>query len=453
MRSCFMPLVKIFAAMVVMFILAPVHPAHADPGDYYSLGGGLCYDQDTYATVSCPVSGGGSDSGNGAAVLKAKAATSAVKSAGGQAISNAISSGGGSSSSSSSNNSSSGIVVNHCDSSSCYDDQGAVVGSCDSSTGYCVVGADKGANCDSSDCILPPDHRLDPKDKAYRTGYGQSADVVQGQAKHMVGVAKESNKMVLPPHIASLYDWGSGVSADYQHTTFSDGNSGLGSSRREQSFGATFRLGVDTDDWGLDIAMPIQRYTNNGVYSALNSTSIGWSILPTYHLLRESLHGVSLNVGAVFGYQHEWFNHLGDLTNPSGSFALTNFTNLNSIQLGGFFKAAKAVRPGLVLSLGAAYVDDRNFDNKAVMGRDNAVITADLGLLYIMGRQSVLTADVKSVNISQYTLGGAENYGEFDLGFKRALSKSIAVQVGFNRTFANPQWSATGGRVNLVMVW
>jgi len=462
-------LIPVSAVVFLLLAMVPLKSAHAA---LITTGGGDCYNTVTHVITpgACPA---GSGSDGGVSTMKTQGAFMAVTSASNSAVEDQINADDknddGQDSSSRLPASTQTSVpepdVAYCDSSQCFNTAGEVVGSCNSLAGFCYAGDPYSASaCESSsECDDLPN--LDHK---YDTGYQSQTitnEMKAAQEKQMLGTiygiiaalpfveqgaANYFQKMVSPQKLPSLYDYGCSLTRHYGQSSFSREGSGAGGVRGEQGFGFTMKGGISTDDWGVSVSVPVQRSVSDGGYSATDNTSYGVSVTPVYHLLREPLHGIALNLGAVLGYEYHSYDDLNKLNDPAGIFALDDYKDDQSLQMGAFFRASQHMSMNSVLSLSTAYVDHRSLENSSVVGRDNAVTTVDLGYLYNLSDLSRFTMDMKMLHISQYSLDSAFTFGEADMNFTHKLTKNISLRAGIKRSFGNDDWTATDGMLSLI---
>jgi len=241
---------------------------------------------------------------------------------------------------------------------------------------------------------------------------------------------------------------GVGVGGDYSRTAFSNAASSSAHSRINETAGIKASYIEDFGDWGFRVDLPVSRSWNNSGYSAFDYTSVGLVVVPVYHLLFEQVAGVALDIGGVLGGEYASYDDSSALANGPAGFA--GFENPGSAQMGGFVKVAKTVAAGTRLSLGAAFVDDHNFNNRKILGEDTSVTTVDLGVVQGFSPDLWLGTDLKYVNLHQYEWGISRDYGEGELTLGARLSPRAALSLGVSQTFANNAWSTITGTANFV---
>ena len=243
---------------------------------------------------------------------------------------------------------------------------------------------------------------------------------------------------------------GIGANALYSRTVFSDSASGNGTSRISQAAGVNITYAEDFGQWGYSAAMPIMRSINDSAYSVFDSTSIGLAVAPTYHVFREPIHGFGLDVGAVVGLQLVVYDEMNGLR--ASPYSYTGLDNASSGQIGVFARGSKTVLPKTTLSLGAAFVENRNFVNQGYFGKDTSVTTVDLGAAYILAPRLRLNGDLKSINIAQYSWKGiSRNFGEAALGISGDILPQASIGLQASQSFGTDDWSSTG--ISLNFVW
>lgn len=241
---------------------------------------------------------------------------------------------------------------------------------------------------------------------------------------------------------------GVGGGGDYSRTAFSNAASSSAHSRINETAGIKVSYIEDFGDWGFRVELPVTRSWNNSGYSAYDNTSVGLAMVPVYHLLFEQVAGVALDVGGVLAGQYASYDDSSALANGPAGFA--GFENPGSAQAGGFVKVAKTVAAATRLSLGAAFVDDHNFNNHKILGQDNSVTMVDLGVVQGISPDLWLGSDLKYLHLHQYEWGTSRDYGEGALTLGARLGPRASLSLGVSQTFANSAWSTTTGTANFV---
>lgn len=251
----------------------------------------------------------------------------------------------------------------------------------------------------------------------------------------------------VPAAQSLLSSRGISVTGGYNRTHISSSALG-GNGARTNSVGSiNIGYAQDYGDWGIKVFVPLQRSWNNETYDAFDSTSIGIAVAPFYHVMREQIHGIDLDVGAVVGQQYVQYENKAALA--TGTFNFTGFTNLGEGQLGVYARVAKTIAAGGKLSLGSSVVNNYNYQNKKYLGRSTTDWTTDLGYAVGLGKRTSAIADVRIINLEQHPFDVSTTYGEIAAGVSSHLNDRTSLVFNVSQSFGDDDWKTTGVSVGL----
>ncbi|MDD2719927.1 MAG: hypothetical protein PHH47_01295 [Gallionella sp.] len=262
---------------------------------------------------------------------------------------------------------------------------------------------------------------------------GRKYTLHENTAPHSSGVS-----FYQPPAQANEPERGWSIAAGYANTDFSANSTLAGQTRRARQFSLNAQYVRDYDEWGYLVSIPIKRMDNNGVFGALNDSSIGIAFMPSYHLLHQQVHGVKMDIGAVVGYDRHWLDNKAALLNPAGAFALTAFDDPSSWQAGAFVRMDTQLG-ATGLGGGISQIGVHNLTNQSLLGRNVDFTIVDMGAKRIVGEKFMLGFDLRYTHLSQVANTVDRNFGSAALSLG-CTDRRKFWQVRGAQTFSNADY-------------
>lgn len=205
-----------------------------------------------------------------------------------------------------------------------------------------------------------------------------------------------------------------------------------GQEQRMSSTGIAISSMRDFGDWGYTVTMPIRQAKNNATYSALDTTQIGLTFAPSYHLFNEQVHGMTLNLGGRIGYNRTAFADVAAVRSPSGGYNYADFSNFNTTFGGLNAQFSKAISALTRLSLGIDTAAYRNDASTSMMGKSGNMTTTSVGLNTQISEKLSLQGNLQTTRLHQNSFASTENYNALGVGFNYTLSsrQSWAFRAG-----------------------
>ena len=258
----------------------------------------------------------------------------------------------------------------------------------------------------------------------------------------------DSDKCNVKPGEVGTADDAFFFQASYGVNKFSDDASVLGTQQKAQSWSMTAGIQRDFDDWGYTLAVPVSQTRNNGGYATLDSTSVGVQFSPRYHFLLAQVHGVSLDFGAQLGYNHIWYDDLAGMNDPTGAFALVNFSNLSTANYGVSADISMPVAVGTAVSGHIGAADFINLDNKALMGSHTTMLNWNIGLSQVVTEKISAYASLGKSHIRLIHFDDTYNYGVMNIGGAYSMNSRGSLSLNLSRSLSGRLITTTSGMLN-----
>ncbi len=292
-----------------------------------------------------------------------------------------------------------------------------------------TVGAHYSTNSSSYD-VTVHNRRYTLTDQYNTSGFSETSNESSEASTH--------SSYYQPPAQVDGPQRGWGLAAGYANTDFSSSIVVAGQTRKAQQLSLNFQYAQDYDDWGYLIYIPVKRMDNNGVFGALNDSSIGAAFMPTYHLLHQQVHGIKLDLAGVVGYDRHWINNKAALTNPAGSFALPAFDDPSSWQAGALARLSTQLG-NTGLNAGISQINVHHLANQNLFGSNVDMTIVDLGARRRIGEKSLLGLDLAHTHLSQVGNAVDRNFGDAALLWGWT-DRRRSWQIRGGQTFSNSNY-------------
>lgn len=250
------------------------------------------------------------------------------------------------------------------------------------------------------------------------------------------------------PATISLSSDGLFLQTAYTVKKLTNDGSALDTRQEIRSFAATAGFTQDFDQWGYSLSIPLSRTTNNGDYSALDSTSLGVQFAPQYHFLVAQVHGVSLDIGAQLGYNRIWYDDLSAVRSSSGRFAIANYSNLSTANYGLGVDAGMPVTQTTRISAHVGAAEYINLENRSLVGDKVQVFDWELGVSQQVAPRFGLTASVGKTRILLGDFNQSYSYGMMQLGGTYLIDQRSSLSFDLGRSFSDGFMSTVRGMIS-----
>jgi hypothetical protein len=217
------------------------------------------------------------------------------------------------------------------------------------------------------------------------------------------------------------------IDPDYTNTRVDAAGSLLGTAQHMKTYGVAISYMQDFGDWGYSLMIPLRHTNNNSVYSALDNTQVGITLAPTYHLFKEQVHGMTLDLGGLIGYSHTSFSDVSAVRDPSGTYNYSDFGNLNTTFASFNVMFSKQLQPNTRLALTANAIEYDNSGAGSMMGNTGNMLLASVGLSQAVSSKLLMNASVQAVQFKQNTFDTKSNYCSLALGANYNINNRSSV--------------------------
>lgn len=217
----------------------------------------------------------------------------------------------------------------------------------------------------------------------------------------------------------------------YTQTNIASGASLLGQEQKMSVIGFSINYSRDIGDWSYSVTLPVRRTLNNSAYSAINNTQLGLTFSPTYHLFLEQVHGLTVNLGGVLGYNHTAFSDVSAVRDPNGPYKLTDFSNLDTRFVGVNASLGKQLSPKtrLNLSINATEYDN---DGTVSMGSTGSILNATAGLNYLVSEKLTAGAKFNVIELHQNSFNSSSSYNTLGVSMRYAINRRSSLTGNFS---------------------
>lgn len=252
---------------------------------------------------------------------------------------------------------------------------------------------------------------------------------------------REGNQNYEPPNTAFGVS-GLGIEASYDNFGFASDTAIGGQKRNADIYGLDIVYNRDFGDWAVLASLPVSWGRNNGAFSALDDTSLGLVVVPSYHVLYQQVHGIKLDVSAVLGYDHQWYDDISQLTSTTGAFALSDIDNPSSVEAGLMVTAGWG-GDGYAVAGQVSHIDIRNLSNQSIYGCQYSETN------FLLGARKRYGSFVLGLDLSYDWLHGTydgidDSYGKAKFSAEYRLGGGGSFRLAVNRTIDNDDYHGTG---------
>ena len=241
------------------------------------------------------------------------------------------------------------------------------------------------------------------------------------------------------------------IDPDYTNTRVDAAGSLLGTAQHMKTYGVAISYMQDFGDWGYSLMIPLRHTNNNAVYSALDNTQVGITLAPTYHLFKEQVHGMTLDLGGLIGYSHTSFSDVSAVRDPSGAYNYSDFGNLNTTFASFNVMFSKQLQPNTRLALTANAIEYDNSGAGSMMGNTGNMLLASVGLSQAVSSKLLMNASVQAVQFKQNTFDTKSNYCSLALGANYNINNRSSVLFNLTQSINADHLNMTSANLTYKM--
>jgi hypothetical protein len=241
------------------------------------------------------------------------------------------------------------------------------------------------------------------------------------------------------------------IAPDYTNTRVDATGSLLGTAQRMKTYGVAISYMQDFGDWGYSLVIPLHHTNNNAAYSALDNTQVGITLAPTYHLFKEQVHGMTLDLGGLIGYSHTSFSDVSAVRDPSGAYNYSDFGNLNTTFASFNVMFSKQLQPNTRLALTANAIEYDNSGAGSMMGNTGNMLLASVGLSQAVSSKLLMNASVQAVQFKQNTFDTKSNYCSLALGANYNINNRSSVLFNLTQSINADHLNMTSANLTYKM--
>ena len=234
----------------------------------------------------------------------------------------------------------------------------------------------------------------------------------------------------------------------YGQTNIDSDASLLGSKQRMSSTAIAVSLRQDFGDWGYTVWIPLQDTENSGQYSALDNKQLGVTFAPSYHLFKEQVHGMTLDLGGRLGYNYTSFSDVNAVRDTAGPFQYADFSDLKTAFASLNASFGKQLMPETRLQLGFEAIGYRNEGAESMMGKTGNMLLATAGLSHQLSDKLSVRGSVQAVQFHQNSFDDTSRYNTIGLGFTHHVSSFSALSFDLSRSVGGDGFDTTAASLN-----
>lgn len=247
---------------------------------------------------------------------------------------------------------------------------------------------------------------------------------------------------VLPSEAAmATHDMSTGIGI--QQTHIDSDASLLGSAQRMNTVAVALTSTRDFGDWGYTVLVPLRHTKNSDGYGPLDNIQVGLTFAPTYHLLKEQVHGMTVDLGGRFGYNYTSFSDVDAVRDPAGPFNFADFGNLQTAFASLNAQLAKQLTSDARLQLGVEAIGYLNEGADSVMGEDGHMLLATAALIYRFSEKLTAQGSVQAIRFHQNSFDDTARYTNIGLGLGYRLSGFSGFSFDLTRSISGDVFDTT----------
>lgn len=265
------------------------------------------------------------------------------------------------------------------------------------------------------------------------------------------GTAENCTTFGVTPSAGKFFVSNLSIDPDYTNTRVDAAGSLLGTAQHMKTYGVAISYMQDFGDWGYSLVIPLHHTNNNSVYSALDNTQVGITLAPTYHLFKEQVHGMTLDLGGLIGYSHTSFSDVSAVRDPSGTYNYSDFGNLNTTFASFNVMFSKQLQPNTRLALTANAIEYDNSGAGSMMGNTGNMLLASVGLSQAVSSKLLMNASVQAVQFKQNTFDTKSNYCSLALGANYNINNRSSVLFNLTQSINADHLNMTSANLTYKM--
>ena len=285
----------------------------------------------------------------------------------------------------------------------------------------------------------------------YQNPDGTTTNVLKSSCKTGSSGVENCTTYGVTPSAGKFFVSNLSIDPDYTNTRVDAAGSLLGTAQHMKTYGVAISYMQDFGNWGYSLVIPLRHTNNNAVYSALDNTQVGITLAPTYHLFKEQVHGMTLDLGGLIGYSHTSFSDVSAVRDPSGAYNYSDFGNLNTTFASFNVMFSKQLQPNTRLALTANAIEYDNSGAGSMMGNTGNMLLASVGLSQAVSSKLLMNASVQAVQFKQNTFDTKSNYCSLALGANYNINNRSSVLFNLTQSINADHLNMTSANLTYKM--
>ncbi len=302
--------------------------------------------------------------------------------------------------------------------------------------------------CDTYDGSLSPVTRCNTYETTYDTDTHQmKTKPVKSCMTDSSGETTCTDYGVRPSDVSiAVHDLSAGLG--YVQTNIDSDASLLGTKQRMSTTAIAVSMRQDFGDWGYTVWIPLRHTENNGQYAALDNNQLGVTFAPSYHLFKEQVHGMTLDLDGRVGYNYTSFSDVNAVRDTAGAFQYADFSDLKTAFASLSASFGKQLMPETRMQLGFEAIGYRNEGAESMMGKTGNMLLATAGLGHQLSDKLSVRGSVQAVQFHQNSFDDTSHYNTIGLGLTHRVSSFSALSFDLSRSVGGEDFDTTAANLN-----
>lgn len=306
-----------------------------------------------------------------------------------------------------------------------------------------------GVDCSSDNDSLSPsetckttEYTIDPD-----TGKTTASKLTKSCTTTSSGVETCTDYGVRPSDVSiAVLDLSAGLG--YGQTNIDSDASLLGTKQQMSTTAIAVSLRQDFGDWGYTVWIPLRHTENNGQYSALDNKQLGVTFAPSYHLFKEQVHGMTLDLGGRLGYNYTSFSDVNAVRDTAGVFQYADFSDLKTAFVSLNASFGKQLVPETRLQLGFEAIGYHNEGAESMMGKNGNMLLATAGLSHQLSDKLSVRGNIQAIQFHQNSFDDTSRYNVIGLGLTHRVSNFSVLSFDLSRSVGGDGFDTTAASLN-----
>ncbi len=244
----------------------------------------------------------------------------------------------------------------------------------------------------------------------------------------------------------AVHDLSAGLG--YVQTNIDSDASLLGTRQRMSTTAIAVSSRQDFGDWGYTVWIPLRHTVNNGQYAALDNNQLGVTFAPSYHLFKEQVHGMTLDLGGRLGYNYTSFSDVNAVRDTAGPFQYADFSDLKTAFGSLSASFGRQLMPETRLQLGFEAIGYHNEGAESMMGKNGNMLLATAGLSHQLSDKLSVRGSIQAVQFHQNSFDDTSRYNTIGLGLTHRVSSFSVLSFDLSRSVGGDGFDTTAASLN-----